>query len=287
MRKSNQIPIRSLKERGRSDYEIGRITPGSTELNIHPANVEHRDDYYIFIYQESGNNTSVVDFKDVVISGNAIFCIQPGQIHFGRFSEETSAWIVSVTTDWIPVEFRLFLMENAPFDHSINIQSSTERMTFNDAFELFSKFDQQADILSGDVLKSAFNVCLNLFIQVFQQVSNQNISNNLRPTLINRQFKSLLLSNFRQMKSPAEYATLLNISPSYLNEVIKETTGHPVSYWIHQEIILEAKRTLFYTNNTVKEVAYALGYADPSYFIRLFKKVTGSSPQQFRQKYRK
>lgn len=287
MRKSHQIPIRSLKERGRSDYEIGRITPGTKELDIHPANVEHRDDYYIFIYQESGNSKIVVDFQDVVISENSIFCIQPGQVHFGSFFEETSAWIVSVTTDWIPMEFRLFLMENASFTHSISITSPTEKIAFNDAFQFFSKFDRKAGILSGDVVKSAFNVCLHLFIQVFQQASEQNISNDLRPTLINRQFKSLLLSNFRQIKSPAEYATLLNISPSYLNEVVKETTGHPISYWIHQEIILEAKRTLFYTNNTVKEIAYELGYADPSYFIRLFKKTAGSSPQQFRQKYRK
>lgn len=89
------------------------------------------------------------------------------------------------------------------------------------------------------------------------------------------------------MKSPAEYATVLNITPAYLNEVVKAVTGNPVSYWIHQEIILEAKRALFYTESTVKEIAHLIGFSDPAYFIRLFKKLTGASPLQFRQKYRK
>lgn len=287
MRKSSQIPIRNLKERGRSNYEIEHIKSGSTELDIYPVDVEHRDDYYIFIYQESGISTIVVDFQDIVISGNAIFCIQPGQIHFGSFTKDTSAWIFSVTTDWIPQEFRLFFMENTDFYKPAHIKSQIEKQAFKGAFDLFSKFDEQADMLSEQVIKSMFDVCLNLFVQIFRQVSGNILDNNLRPAVINRQFKSLLLSNFRQIKSPAEYAALLNISPSYLNEVIKETTGFPVSHWIHQEIILEAKRTLFYTSNTVKEIAHTLGYADPSYFIRLFKKVTGISPQSFRQKYHK
>ncbi len=61
------------------------------------------------------------------------------------------------------------------------------------------------------------------------------------------------------MKSPSQYAAALNISPAWLNEVVKETTGFPVSHWIHQEIILEIKRMLYYTGNTVKEIAHLLG----------------------------
>ncbi|WP_199117806.1 AraC family transcriptional regulator [Pedobacter sp. ASV28] len=287
MRRSTQIPIRSLKERGRSDFEIERIKPGNGELNIYPVDIEHRDDYYIFIYQETGSSTIVVDFQDVVISGNALFCIQPGQIHFGSFTVDTSAWIISVTADWVPLETRLFFMENFSSAAALDITSPEEKEAFNDAMQLFEKFDKHAAILSKQVVQSMCNVCLSLFVQTFQRASETNTKSNLRPALINRQFKSLLLSHFRQMKSPAEYAALLNISPSYLNEAVKETTGYPVSYWIHQEIIMESKRTLFYTNNTVKEIAHALGYSDPSYFIRLFKKMTGTSPQHFRLKYRK
>jgi AraC-like DNA-binding protein len=104
--------------------------------------------------------------------------------------------------------------------------------------------------------------------------------------LTNR-FKSLLAAEARTIKSPASYADRLNVSASYLNEVIKKKTGFPVSYWIQQEVILEDKRLLYYTQLNVKEIAHTLGYEDHSYFSRLFRKTTGNSAIAFRDRYRK
>ncbi len=89
------------------------------------------------------------------------------------------------------------------------------------------------------------------------------------------------------MKTPSSYAGALNITPSYLNEAVKKTTGFPASYWINQEIVLEAKRILFHTDSSVKEIAKQLGYEDCSYFTRVFTKISGVSPVAFRQNYRK
>jgi YesN/AraC family two-component response regulator len=79
---------------------------------------------------------------------------------------------------------------------------------------------------------------------------------------------------------------VLHLSISYLNEIDKETTGFTVSYWIQQEVVLEAKRLLYYSQCSVKEIAHALGYADHTYFSRLFKKVEGRTPGEFREMYR-
>ena len=87
------------------------------------------------------------------------------------------------------------------------------------------------------------------------------------------------------MKSPCQYADKLNYSLSYLNESVKSVTGFPISYWIHQQIILEAKRLLYYTDMSVREIAFFLGYEDHTYFSRLFSKVAGMSPGAFRQKF--
>ena len=95
------------------------------------------------------------------------------------------------------------------------------------------------------------------------------------------------MDNVRTLKSPIQYAKALNYSLSHLNESVKITTGFPISYWIHQQVVLEAKRLLYYTNMDVKEIAFSLGYEDPTYFSRLFSKVTGMSPGAFRQKFHK
>lgn len=287
MRKSSQIPLRSLQERGKSNFEINKIEQGIVDLSNYPSEVEHRDDYYIFIYQECGNSNITIDFQDIILSDNSIFCIQPGQVHFGNFAPDTSAWIISAAAEWVPAEFRVFLTNSTISKQPLPINADNDNLIFKKALDLLCSFEDQDSPFIKQAVKSMFDVCLQLFIQLLQQASEDSLQRNSRPAMITQQFKSLLLSKFRMMKSPAEYATLLNITPAYLNEVVKDKTGHPVSHWIHQEIILEAKRTLFYTNNTSKEIAHALGYSDPAYFIRLFKKVTGVSPLQFRQKYRK
>jgi len=69
----------------------------------------------------------------------------------------------------------------------------------------------------------------------------------------------------------------------YLNEVSKEITGFIASYWIQNEVLLEAQRLLFYTNMDVKEIAFSLGYEDHTYFSRFFKKNLGCTAGQFRQ----
>ncbi|HEY1053960.1 MAG TPA: helix-turn-helix domain-containing protein, partial [Emticicia sp.] len=94
----------------------------------------------------------------------------------------------------------------------------------------------------------------------------------------------LLERNYSQLKRPADYAQQLNISTPYLNECIKETTGHSVSYHIQQRIILEAKRLLYHSDKSVKEIAADLGFDDYPYFSRLFTKATGMSALAFRNK---
>jgi len=104
--------------------------------------------------------------------------------------------------------------------------------------------------------------------------------------MITLEFRQLVTQRFKTMKSPADYAEAMHLSLSYLNEIVKETTGFPVSYWIQQEVILEAKRLLYYSQCSVKEIAFELGYEDHTYFSRLFKKQAGQTPGEFRAGYR-
>lgn len=108
-----------------------------------------------------------------------------------------------------------------------------------------------------------------------------------RSQTITREFRKLLAHEYKRLKSPADYAGALHLSAPYLNEAVKEATGFTVSHWIQQEIVLEAKRLLYHSPCTVKEIAYQLGYEDHTYFSRLFKKSVGKTPGDFRGQYRK
>jgi AraC-like DNA-binding protein len=93
-----------------------------------------------------------------------------------------------------------------------------------------------------------------------------------------------LEQKFIETKSPSDYARALHISTPYLNECVRDVTGFPVSYHIQQRVILEAKRLLYHSNKTVKEIAAELGYDDHAYFSRVFTKITGMTALAFRNK---
>lgn len=285
MKRPAPIPIYNLQDRGKDTFEIHRVI--DDQYGMINTRKAHRDDNYLLIYQERGLIRMMVDFQETVIEGAAIFCILPGQVHYGISSQGVSAWVIAIDTDWIKHDFRTVLMEAAVRNCPVAIKNAQATL-FKDTFQLLQDFDEHTkDDIPDHTLRLMSDVCLSLFVSVYQKDLHLLPHAKLRPALITKQFRSLLLVSYRIMKSPAQYAASLNISPAYLNEVVKQTTGYPVSHWIHQEIILEAKRMLFYTSNSVKEIAFNLGYADVAYFIRLFGKIVGMAPLQFRHKYRR
>ncbi|MBT1687080.1 helix-turn-helix domain-containing protein [Dawidia soli] len=282
MKKRAGIPTFNLRGRGKEMFEIARVV--SNELGLQSTS-PHRDENYILMFQESGKSRVMIDFHEVEVHGCAALCILPGQVHHGIYTRNAVFWFIAVDSDWIHPSFRSVLMESAVRNRSIAVDPAQVSF-FKDSFRLLLQLDGrwQQDPPVELTLRSMLDVCLNLFSLAIQRDLDVQARHQTRPALITEQFRKLVLANFRVMKSPAQYAAALHISPAYLNEVVKATTGNPVSYWIHHEVILEAKRTLFYTSQSVKEIAFRLGYDDPGYFNRLFRKTTGQTPLQFREK---
>ena len=98
-----------------------------------------------------------------------------------------------------------------------------------------------------------------------------------------QQLKSHIETHYRTLHSTKEYANLLNISPNALTKLVKSTYNKTPSNMITERIIIEAKRELYLTNKTVEEIASELGYDDPFYFSRFFKKQTSVSPVIYRK----
>lgn len=124
-----------------------------------------------------------------------------------------------------------------------------------------------------------------LFIQINRVYAPDSATDKKRLSrgqVISRTFKELVNQHFRQQKRVQQYADLLAVTPRHLNELIKTQTGQSPSYWILAMEILEAKYQLKYTTRTIAEVADDIGYPDAAYFSKVFRKVTGLSPLQYR-----
>jgi AraC family transcriptional activator of pobA len=96
--------------------------------------------------------------------------------------------------------------------------------------------------------------------------------------------RRLVEEHFRQERLISFYAEKLAITPDRLNDHVKRVSGVTAGHLIRQRVLTEAKRQLVFTGQPINEISYDLGFADPSHFARFFRKQTGTTPQQFRER---
>lgn len=80
-------------------------------------------------------------------------------------------------------------------------------------------------------------------------------------------------------------ASELSLSPRYLSDLLKQETGKTALEHINIALVMEAKNLLMSTENTIAETAYQLGFENPPYFSRLFKKEVGVTRTEYRDKF--
>ncbi len=276
----NVIPIHHLQAEFALKLNIARFEIG----NVHEGSIAevHRDNHYIFFLFEKGSATLTIDFHEVSFKDSCAFYILPGQVHHRINNQYAQGWYLAVDTVLVTSEFRNIFESNLALQQPLYLDAQLINQCSNILRLIMER--SVADI------RSAFqsNVTLNLF-QSFAGIVAGGYSSNFialssRPKQLTYDFRKLLARDFHSVKTPSGYAKSLNVSVNYLNEAIKKMTGFSVSYWIAQQILLEAKRLLIYTTIDVKEIAYEIGYPDPAYFSKWFKKQEGISPLSFRAK---
>lgn len=272
--KKQSIPIHvaELEENGIEIHPISN--------NIEPYQMPHRDDHYMFIIQQTGFMLLEVDFKEVAIPGASLCFVAPGQVHRYLSYEDAQGWLMFADTSLLSVQsrdifsayFNAGQIATVEKDDAVfKLLPLLEEVVGSALMPLREKLissltDSLTSLIASSILKSQ---------QVSHVIGGQKYNTVIR-------FKKLVAEKYNELKQVKDYAELLHLSPLYLNEITKEITGFPASYWISQEIILEAKRMLYYTTLDVKQIAYALGYEDHAYFSRFFKKHVGMTALTFR-----
>ena len=103
-----------------------------------------------------------------------------------------------------------------------------------------------------------------------------------RPAELVARFRALVEDRFRLREPIATYAAELGVSPTTLRTACALVAGTPPAEILNLRAFLEARRSLCYSNQTIAEIAYGLGFVDPAYFTRAFTRHAGRSPRQFR-----
>jgi len=242
----------------------------------------HRDEYHLFFLQEKGTTTIEIDFKKYTIKPSSVIFIHQNQVHRTLAFKNATISIWAISNENLNPEYLKLLEAITPAKPLVLKQEAFS--VISEAVSLCIKLSERKnEKLYYSLLDGSCNTLIGLVISQYL-VQSKPLDKLSRFEIVNKAFKELLEHNFVSAKRPSEYAQQLNISTAYLNECIKSVTGHSVSHQIQQRVILEAKRLLYHSDKSVKEIATELGYDDYPYFSRLFTKVTGMTALAFRNK---
>ena len=248
--------------------------------------IPHRHAFYEIIYIKQGAGTHVIDFENYPIIPESLYFFSPDQIHFWQLPKRLEGVSIKFSENFLllsPAE--LYLSEYLDFFH--NTEYPPNLALGNDKGEeikyLINMIDKEyhSNGYIRDLKIRAYLIILLIEIQrIFMEGFNKR--DPLRGSNIVSLFKKMVSKNFLIHKSPVHYAENLGISEAYLHELTKDNTGMTPGQIIRKEITMEAKRMLAHTTDTISEIGYKLGFEDPSYFGRFFKRETGLSPKSFR-----
>jgi AraC-like DNA-binding protein len=281
------IPVHQLRERVNTGFDIKHFTIDEGPYDNRESFGAHRDDHYIFFVIEAGAASLMIDFHELLFRPPSLYYVLPGQVHHRIRNEAAYGWFLAIDTSLIAPHYRTIFESQLVLQQPIALNEAQLQQCRNLLSLMQEKYrEDNPGPFYLQIVHSLLQSFIGIAASCYSKADGAQVSMS-RPVQLAQDFKKLLVDNVRQVKGPSAYASKLNVSESYLNEALKKVTGFSVSYWIQQEVMLEAKRLLYYSQMNVKEIAHVLGYSDHTYFSRLFKKAEGTTPLLFRADYRK
>ncbi|MBO9728922.1 MAG: helix-turn-helix domain-containing protein [Chitinophaga sp.] len=249
----------------------------------------HRHDYYEIMLLNESEGIHYIDFIAYPFKGPAVFILSPEQVHeLARksgsrgFSLKFNAPFFSSGNDPDNQLYAHFLFDNLQAYPVIELQPEEYARLQTLMTLALQEYNLGANG-AADILYSYIRVILMEILRIRKQhLQETHLQQGIAQTQL-LTFKKLLHQHFQEKHAVQDYAALLHITPQQLNAVVQKLTGKTAGTLIKERILLEAKRLLFMDTLSVKEIGYQLGFEDPAYFNRFFKKNTGLAPQQFRE----
>lgn len=273
-----------------SDFGVRllRIKPSADikpSANNHiPVTYAHQDDYYIFGLLEHGTGCGIIDFKEQHFSSGDVFLIQPGQVHRFIGSENMEGWMLMADSSFTGNAEKHIFDDFSLFASSFQVDGQRRKELTLIASILAGRMNSATDLPAKATARRLTETFIGIIAEAVQCINLQQSKHSHRHIEIVLSFRRLLAEHLATSRQPSYYASLLNISTVYLNEVVKGVTGMSATMYIRNEMVLQAKRLLVHTGLAVKEIAYRLGIDDCAYFSRLFTQTTGISPILFRKR---
>lgn len=256
--------------------ELYRMPEFFQQLKGMETDTMHLHGFYEIIWFQKGSGTHYVDFNQYPIAPGTIFFISPGQIHSFDTKHDQEGYVLKICAEL--------------FDDFVSLSCVTVQDKDSAALEMLIGA-MQKELKKEDSLghREALHALVKLFVIMVRRSYAEINPSAPNPHKVSYKaflnFRKLIEENYCRLHTVKDYASLLNVSSKTLTLYVNECSKYSPLELINNRIILEAKRLLRYSVLSVKEIAFRLGFEDPSYFAKFFKRLVKQSPADYRESF--
>ncbi len=253
----------------------------------------HRHNFHEIIFAYAGHGRHQIDGQIADLDPFCVSLIAKGQVHRFEYSADLSIYLLRFTDDFLPAELVSPTWDyHAMLFNHVGL-NQTLRLSPPDAEDVIRCMDL---IEHEYMLGTAFQryTALRHLLAVLVIRLGRVVEDALCPTEVTREalnvyqgFVTLLEQHFADRHDVQFYADELRLPPVKLSRLLHSLLGRTTKQIIDERIVLEARRLLQYTPQSVGEIAYALGYSDQFHLSKAFKRLAGVSPQEYREQRQK
>ncbi len=287
---NQQVPVYTLEPDNVTSNKNFRVYNYEGSLpNQSDLLVPHRKNHYLLVFVRRAGSRQWIDMTPYILKNNTIYFTGPNQIIVKEEFEQVWSTGIAFTDEFLSFQenaslSQLPLIQNPQSGHEL-LLTETDLNFVEDMLAKINVEYQNPSEWQQRMLAAYLTVLLTYLSRLYTEQFKDN--NTSVDKLLLKKFQAKINECFRELREVGGYASLLHISAGHLSEVVKTQSGKPAIKHIHERVVLEARRLLFHTDNSLKEIAFDLGFSDASYFNRFFKRETGVTPAEYRTNIRK
>lgn len=278
------LQLHHLEKKHRLRNEL-LILPIAELFNKFDIKKHWRNRFYgIYMFKEASGSV-VIDNQLYELGKNRLLFLNYNQVYYFNLPSEPQGYAILFTKSFynhIYTGNKLIRSDTALTDlPTITEMDSFFTKEFLESFQNIKKEYSARRMYDKEI------ICMQLKIFILQFIRASSLQNE-QPTPadhkkeIVEKFSELVNQFYKELKTTAPYAEKLNLTPNYLNTLVKDQLAISAGHYIRNRVILEAERLLLHTTLSVTEISYELGFTDNSHFGKYFKSSNAISPNQYR-----
>ncbi|HEX8528738.1 MAG TPA: helix-turn-helix domain-containing protein [Cytophagales bacterium] len=244
-----------------------------------------RADAYYVLWVDEGAGSLQLDYFTHTLRPGMLLLINEGRVVQASL-DQAAGRVLFFTEQFLPLSgegarhgleqvlYNYFC--HSPFVHLDSARRGRLGQTLLDLEEEYGRQDPQEELL-----RAYLKVLLLHYQRLIKEDAQAPVESGRYARII--ALRQDIEQYFKRHREAAFYAQRQAITPKQLNKISQLALGKTVTELVHERLLLEAKRMLHFTDRSAKEIAYELGFADPAYFFRFFKREARHTPEDFRR----